>query len=89
MSGRAGRRGFDNAGNVVFMGLNERKIRKLMTDRLPQMVGNFPLSVSMVLRVLLMVSDITSGGSRTEEVTRDALSRYVLVLHLYKELCYS
>ena len=82
MSGRAGRRGFDNAGNVVFMGLNERKIRRLLTDRLPQMVGNFPLSVSMVLRVLLMVSDITSGGSRTEEVTRDALSRYVLVLHL-------
>ena len=89
MSGRAGRRGFDNAGNVVFMGLNERKIRRLLTDRLPQMVGNFPLSVSMVLRVLLMVSDITSGGSRTEEVTRDALSRYVLVLHIYKELCYS
>ena len=89
MSGRAGRRGFDNAGNVVFMGLNERKIRKLLTDKLPQMVGNFPLSVSMVLRVLLMVSDITSGGSHTEEVTRDALSRYVHVLHLYKELCYS
>jgi superfamily II RNA helicase len=86
MSGRAGRRGFDTVGNVVFMGLNERKIRRLLTDRLPKMVGNFPLSVSMVLRVLLMVSDITSGGAHSDKVTRDALSRYVLVLHLCNEL---
>jgi superfamily II RNA helicase len=77
MSGRAGRRGFDTAGNVVFMGLSERKMRMLLTGKLPNMVGNFPLNVTMVLRLLLMVSDITSDGAYSEDVTRDALSRYV------------
>jgi hypothetical protein len=77
MSGRAGRRGFDTVGNVVFMGLNERKMRRMLIDKLPKMVGSFPLNVTMVLRLLLMVSDITSDGACSEEVTRDALSRYV------------
>jgi superfamily II RNA helicase len=82
MSGRAGRRGFDNAGNVVFMGLNERKMRRLLVGKLPKMVGNFPLNVTMVLRLLLMVSDIPSDGAHSEEMTRDALSRYVLNIFL-------
>ena len=77
MSGRAGRRGFDTEGNVVFMGLNERKMRGLLTGKLPSMVGNFPLNVTMVLRLLLMVSDIRSNSAHSEEVMRDALSRYV------------
>jgi hypothetical protein len=77
MSGRAGRRGFDTEGNVVFMGLNERKMRRLLTGKLPRMVGNFPLNVTMVLRLLLMVSDITSNAAHSKEVTRDALSRCV------------
>jgi len=77
MSGRAGRRGYDTEGNVAFMGLNERKMRRLLTGKLPRMVGNFPLNVTMVLRLLLMVSDIRSSGAHSEEVTRDALSRYV------------
>ena len=77
MSGRAGRRGFDTEGNVLFMGLNERKMRGLLTGKLPRMVGNFPLNVTMVLRLLLMVGDISSDGTHSEEVTRDALSRYV------------
>jgi superfamily II RNA helicase len=77
MSGRAGRRGFDTAGNVVFMGLNERKMHMLLTGKLPNIIGNFPLNVTMVVRLLLLVSDITSDGAHSEEVTRDALSRYV------------
>jgi superfamily II RNA helicase len=76
MSGRAGRQGFDTAGNV-FMGLNERKMCMLLTCKLPNMVGNFPLNVTMVVQLLLIVSDITSDGAHSEEVTRDALSRYV------------
>jgi superfamily II RNA helicase len=77
MSGRAGRWGFDNAGNAVFMGLNERKMRRLLLGKLPHMVGNFPLNVTMVLRLLLMVNDVTCDGTNREEVTSDSLSRYV------------
>jgi hypothetical protein len=82
MSGRAGRRGFDTAGNVVFMGLNERKMRMLLLGKLPCMVGNFPLNVTMVLRLLLMVNNnITCDGTHIEEVTSDSLSRYVYCLN--------
>jgi hypothetical protein len=59
------------------MGLNERKMRMLLTGKLPNIVGSFPLTVTMVVRLLLMVSDVTSDGVHSEEVTRDALSRYV------------
>jgi hypothetical protein len=52
-------------------------MRGLLTGKLPRMVGNFPLNVTMILRLLLMVSDISSNGTRSEEVTRDAFSRYV------------
>ncbi|CAG2059425.1 unnamed protein product [Timema podura] len=75
MSGRAGRRGFDKEGHVVFMGLGRRKVQTLLTDKFPVMVGNFPLSVGTVLRLLLLVSRITSHGEQNEATTRDALSR--------------
>nr|CAD7431932.1 unnamed protein product [Timema monikensis] len=75
MSGRAGRRGFDKEGHVVFMGLGQRKVQTLLTDKFPVMIGNFPLSVATVLRLLLLVSRITSHGEQNEAATRDALSR--------------
>lgn len=39
MAGRAGRRGFDNEGNVIFMGLNKRRQKTLLTSRLPVIDG--------------------------------------------------
>ncbi|XP_069688131.1 probable ATP-dependent RNA helicase DDX60 [Periplaneta americana] len=81
MSGRAGRRGFDTSGNVVFMGLNERKMCTLLTGKLPKMIGNFPLNVTMVLRTLLMVTDITSEGTHKDEATRQAISRALTMLN--------
>ncbi|XP_069688132.1 probable ATP-dependent RNA helicase DDX60 [Periplaneta americana] len=81
MSGRAGRRGFDTSGNVVFMGLKERKMCTLLTGKLPKMIGNFPLTVTLVLRALLMVSDITSEGTHKDEATRQALCRALTMLN--------
>nr|CAD7411192.1 unnamed protein product [Timema poppensis] len=81
MSGRAGRRGFDKEGHVVFMGLCQRKVQTLLTDKFPVMIGNFPLSVATVLRLLLLVSRITSHGEQNEVVTRDALSRALTLLN--------
>ena len=56
MSGRAGRRGFDPVGNVVFFGIPYRKVQRLITANIPKLVGNFPINVSLVLRLLLMTS---------------------------------
>ena len=56
MSGRAGRRGFDPVGNVVFFGVPYQKVQRLITANIPKLVGNFPINVSLVLRLLLMTS---------------------------------
>lgn len=39
MSGRAGRRGFDTEGHVIFMGLTKKRQDMLMTGQLPKMLG--------------------------------------------------
>ncbi|XP_022803055.1 probable ATP-dependent RNA helicase DDX60 [Stylophora pistillata] len=70
MSGRAGRRGFDPVGNVVFFGLPYRKVQRLITANVPNLVGNFPINVSLVLRLLLM----TSKGDDPQDALTKALT---------------
>jgi len=67
MSGRAGRRGFDPVGNVIFFGIPYRKVQRLMTANIPKLVGNFPINVSLVLRLLLMTS---TGGDKQDALTK-------------------
>lgn len=85
MSGRAGRRGFDVEGNVVFWGIKESKIQNLLTGKLPIMWGNFPMTVTLVLRLLLLVSmcEVTVSESNTDggSVQNDALSRALTFLN--------
>ena len=67
MSGRAGRRGFDPVGNVLFFGVPYRKVQRLITANIPKLVGNFPISVSLVLRLLLMT---TKGDDKNDALTK-------------------
>lgn len=39
MAGRAGRRGFDTLGNVVFMGIPKQRVQNLMVSMLPRIKG--------------------------------------------------
>lgn len=55
-AGRAGRRGFDLRGNVVFYGIPLNRVRRLVLSRLPTLGGNFPLTSTMTLRLLSMLS---------------------------------
>ena len=50
-SGRAGRRGFDLLGNVVFNGLSDERVHEIMSSRLPALRGQFPISTTLVLRL--------------------------------------
>lgn len=50
-SGRAGRRGFDLLGNVIFHHIEDNKICRLISSRLPDLSGHFPLTTTMVLRL--------------------------------------
>ncbi|KID83228.1 DEAD-like helicase [Metarhizium guizhouense ARSEF 977] len=51
-AGRAGRRGFDLLGNVVFVGMTPERVFEIMSSRLPDLHGQFPLSTTLVLRLL-------------------------------------
>ncbi|XP_070552614.1 probable ATP-dependent RNA helicase DDX60 isoform X2 [Ptychodera flava] len=62
MSGRAGRRGFDLVGNVLFFGIPRPKIQRLIMSSVPHLKGNFPISLSLVLRLLLLTSQSDLGS---------------------------
>ena len=51
MSGRAGRRGFDTLGNVLFVGVSLHRIERLLVSRLPKLGGSFPLTTTLIIRI--------------------------------------
>ena len=68
MSGRAGRRGFDIKGDVYFFGIPEVRIRQLMSSDLPQIQGNFPVTATCILRLMLMCSNGTDPADAVKRV---------------------
>mmetsp|Transcript_10845 Transcript_10845/g.19822 ORF Transcript_10845/g.19822 Transcript_10845/m.19822 type:complete len:1849 (-) Transcript_10845:249-5795(-) len=52
MAGRAGRRGYDNIGNVVFVGIAPKKVFRLMTSSLLSLHGHFPMTPTVALRMI-------------------------------------
>ena len=60
-AGRAGRRGFDLLGNVVFQNISRGKICRLLSSRLPDLNGHFPVTTTLVLRLFSLLQE--SGNS--------------------------
>ncbi|KAK8224933.1 hypothetical protein HDK90DRAFT_543759, partial [Phyllosticta capitalensis] len=56
-AGRAGRRGFDVLGNVVFHGIPISKVCRLLSSRLPDITGHFPITTTLVLRLCTLLSE--------------------------------
>ncbi|XP_064441326.1 probable ATP-dependent RNA helicase DDX60 isoform X3 [Mirounga angustirostris] len=56
MSGRAGRRGQDLLGDVYFFDIPLPKIEKLIKSNVPELRGQFPLGITLVLRLMLLAS---------------------------------
>ena len=56
-AGRAGRRGFDLLGNVVFQGISTDKVCRLVSSRLPDLNGHFPITTTLVLRLFLLLHE--------------------------------
>lgn len=54
-SGRAGRRGFDLMGNVIFHKIPLRRTYQLMNSRLPSLTGHFPTSTTLILRLFILL----------------------------------
>lgn len=77
-SGRAGRRGFDLLGNVVF-NLSTHRSLEIISSRLPSLRGQFPVSASLVLRTLSLCKD-TNGSRYSIDAARSLLSQSLLYL---------
>lgn len=68
-AGRAGRRGFDLRGNVLFYGLSWNRIQRLLLSRVPKLGGSFPLTSTMVLRLHNLLHGSDSAKSSVDSVT--------------------
>lgn len=70
MSGRAGRRGFDTLGHVIFMHVPQRKCASLLVSPVPQLHGNFPLTVTLALRALTLQEEACQDPDITNDLLR-------------------
>jgi ATP-dependent RNA helicase DDX60 len=55
-SGRAGRRGFDVLGNVVFHNMAPHRVLEIMSAKLPDLRGQFSTSVTLILRLFILLN---------------------------------
>jgi superfamily II RNA helicase len=60
-AGRAGRRGYDLLGNVVFQGVSRERACRLLSSRLPELTGHFPITTTLVLRLFTLLNDSKSS----------------------------
>ncbi|RBQ87200.1 hypothetical protein FVER53263_20734 [Fusarium verticillioides] len=77
-SGRAGRRGFDLLGNVVFNGISRDRVHEIMSSRLPALKGQFPISTTLVLRLFVLLS-----GTNSNEFAVNAVKSLLSQTRLY------
>jgi hypothetical protein len=71
-SGRAGRRGFDIQGHVVFVDIPLSKIRHLIISAIPNIHAHFPTSVTFLMRLLHLCSNAKDS--------LDAINRSLIAL---------
>ncbi|KAK7972419.1 DEAD/DEAH box helicase [Apiospora saccharicola] len=77
-SGRAGRRGFDMLGNVVFHGLAPHRALEVMSAKLPDLRGQFPTSVTLILRLFQLLH-----GTENCEYATNAVHSLLTQTRLY------
>ncbi|KAJ1495221.1 P-loop containing nucleoside triphosphate hydrolase protein [Baffinella frigidus] len=58
MSGRAGRRGLDVLGHVIFLDVPQHKMHRLVVAPVPSLQGHFPLSASSLLRLISLLTAV-------------------------------
>ncbi|PQE30888.1 DEAD DEAH box helicase protein [Rutstroemia sp. NJR-2017a WRK4] len=56
-AGRSGRRGFDLLGNVVFQCISRERASRILSSRLPDLTGHFPITTTLVLRLFSLLND--------------------------------
>ncbi|KAK3292947.1 uncharacterized protein B0H64DRAFT_203668 [Chaetomium fimeti] len=77
-SGRAGRRGFDMLGNVVFHDMPPHRALEVMSAKLPDLRGQFPASVTLILRLFILLH-----GTNNSSFAADAVKSLITQNRLY------
>lgn len=67
-AGRAGRRGYDLLGKVVFYGISFDRVQRIILSRLPSLAGQFPLTSTLVLRLLNLMHGADLAQSTVKAV---------------------
>ncbi|NXG25533.1 DDX60 helicase, partial [Grallaria varia] len=91
MSGRAGRRGQDVTGNVFFYDIPLPKVERLIKSNVPQLKGQFPLTISLILRLMLLAAkadDKADAKAKALSVLKHSLmsfrqEKYTEILKIY------
>ncbi|NXN96187.1 DDX60 helicase, partial [Rhinopomastus cyanomelas] len=91
MSGRAGRRGQDMIGNVFFYDIPFPKVERLVKSNVPQLKGQFPLTITLLLRLMLLAAKADNkadGKAKALSVLQHSLmsfsnKRYAEILKIY------
>ncbi|XP_062470916.1 probable ATP-dependent RNA helicase DDX60 isoform X2 [Pezoporus occidentalis] len=91
MSGRAGRRGYDMIGNVFFYDIPMPKVERLIKSNIPELKGQFPLTISLILRLMLLAAkadDKEDAKAKALSVLKHSLmsfrkERYAQILKIY------
>ncbi|CAG8978987.1 hypothetical protein HYALB_00011031 [Hymenoscyphus albidus] len=78
-AGRSGRRGFDLLGNVVFQNITQQRASRLLSSRLPELTGHFPITTTLVLRLFTLLNG-ASGSKYAERAVSSLLSQPRLYL---------
>lgn len=66
--GRAGRRGFDLLGNVVFQNIDQNRASNLLSSRLPDLTGHFPITTDLVLRLFTLLHESKNSQYATQSI---------------------
>ncbi|GAB7347323.1 hypothetical protein MBLNU459_g3401t1 [Dothideomycetes sp. NU459] len=67
-AGRAGRRGFDLLGNIVFQNISRPKVCRLLSSRLPDLNGHFPITTTLVLRLFTLLHESKQSKYATKAI---------------------
>lgn len=78
-AGRAGRRGFDLLGNVVFQNVTLDKASRLVSSRLPSLNGHFPVTTTLILRLFILLH-ASNNSPYAEKAINSLLSQPRLYL---------
>ena len=76
MAGRAGRRGLDRQGHLVYANISWSRVQDLVIGKLPEITGSHPLYPTIALQTALMVGR-GQKSSRLQQICATPLAEYL------------